>query len=632
MRPLVPSTADTESTSSEPSPPEKQVAATPLLAAKASNEALTPASSLAAIFSAASLKSNAKPAQENLFGAPTNFKTPSSKKDAAESMVISSPLSAVTKSRGRSSKRKPSTRLTQSEGKKPAPLSDLFDDLESSPLLARLEKKCQSKEEITEEDFASEEGIMGNKVVIMGNKVPKLTEDWCEDVVKELDKQNQGEEAMEEEKKEAEIEETPVEHGSVPYFRKLLITETDRITKICNEWEEKLSANAHLIDEEIQGSIRSTVGQGRLVMAERFHQFSGLVDNCEFGKGEKETTTMDLTGFWEMIYIQVEDVDAKFVKLSKVEDDGWVDKDKEVKVVKKVQKKKVLPAAKPRTKSAASSGLRALIAAKRKASEAVTSEEEMSAVKVKKNEEQQPKSDPPKVVVEEDDDKEAEKEFDGGFFSVKSPVQKPKSPATSLKSPLATGSPNTPTRSPASAGITKSTGGDRLRRSVLTDSTKRRLSGLVSPFISALARRSVGGDEVSKRSGLLFDGVESPRPTPSPGRTYSKASPRSEASAAEEAFDKLVEDEKMEEDTVEEVVKMPEVVVNTRVVEVLDNEASPGLRRSRGRVSLMPMTDVAVAPNSPKADLMSFASPVSSSATQSPRRSTRRSVVKELMN
>ena len=47
----------------------------------------------------------------------------------------------------------------------------------------------------------------------------------------------------------------------------------------------------------------------------------------------------------------------------------------------------------------------------------------------------------------------------------------------------------------------------------------------------------------------------------------------------------MVEDEKMEEDTVEEVVKMPEVVVNTRVVEVLDNEASPGLRRSRGRVS-----------------------------------------------
>ena len=47
------------------------------------------------------------------------------------------------------------------------------------------------------------------------------------------------------------------------------------------------------------------VGQARLVMAERFVQFSGLVDNCEFKQGEKETTCSDLRGFWEMIYFQV---------------------------------------------------------------------------------------------------------------------------------------------------------------------------------------------------------------------------------------------------------------------------------------------------------------------------------------
>jgi hypothetical protein len=40
-------------------------------------------------------------------------------------------------------------------------------------------------------------------------------------------------------------------------------------------------------------------------MTERFSQFSGLVDNCEFEQGEKETTCMDLKGFWEMIYFQV---------------------------------------------------------------------------------------------------------------------------------------------------------------------------------------------------------------------------------------------------------------------------------------------------------------------------------------
>ena len=35
-------------------------------------------------------------------------------------------------------------------------------------------------------------------------------------------------------------------------YRSLLVSETQRITKVCNEWEEKLLANTHLISEEIQ--------------------------------------------------------------------------------------------------------------------------------------------------------------------------------------------------------------------------------------------------------------------------------------------------------------------------------------------------------------------------------------------
>ena len=57
-----------------------------------------------------------------------------------------------------------------------------------------------------------------------------------------------------------------------------------------------------------------------------------------------------------------------------------------------------------------------------------------------------------------------------------------------------------------------------------------------------------------------------------------------ESSAAEEAFDKLVEDKEKMEEVKAEMVKVPEVVVNTRVMEVAVIEASPGLRRSRGRV------------------------------------------------
>ena len=82
-----------------------------------------------------------------------------------------------------------------------------------SPLLERLEKKCLSKEEITEEDFMLEPM----------EKVPKLTEDWCEDIAKEEDdrdnKGNQEEEAMEEDTRAKDDAVEKPEHGSVPYFR-----------------------------------------------------------------------------------------------------------------------------------------------------------------------------------------------------------------------------------------------------------------------------------------------------------------------------------------------------------------------------------------------------------------------------
>ena len=56
-------------------------------------------------------------------------------------------------------------------------------------------------------------------------KVPKLTEDWCEEVAKEEDdqednnKENQQAESMEEDTKTKDGAVEKPEHGSVPYFR-----------------------------------------------------------------------------------------------------------------------------------------------------------------------------------------------------------------------------------------------------------------------------------------------------------------------------------------------------------------------------------------------------------------------------
>ena len=68
----------------------------------------------------------------------------------------------------------------------------------------------------------------------------------------------------------------------------------------------------------------------------------------------------------------------------------------------------------------------------------------------------------------------------------------------------------------------------------------------------------------------------------SPGRTYGKSSPRLEVRAAEEAFDKLVESDKVAEE--EDMLQEKENLKDGRE-DCLDNEASPGLRRSKGRVS-----------------------------------------------
>lgn len=55
----------------------------------------------------------------------------------------------------------------------------------------------------------------------------------------------------------------------------------------------------------VRDRMRTAVGQARLLMKERFKQFSGLVDDCELGRGEKVTTCTDLQGFWDMVYYQV---------------------------------------------------------------------------------------------------------------------------------------------------------------------------------------------------------------------------------------------------------------------------------------------------------------------------------------
>ncbi|XP_046503481.1 disks large-associated protein 5 isoform X3 [Equus quagga] len=149
----------------------------------------------------------------------------------------------------------------------------------------------------------------------------------------------------------------------VLYFRKILQSETEKLTSHCLEWERKLELD---IPDEAKDLIRLAVGQTRLLMKERFKQFEELVDDCEYKRGEKDTTCTDLDGFWDMVSLQVQDVNQKFNNLTKLEECEWQNNNNPS---KKVFQKKVVSgiASKPKQDDAGRIAARSRLAAVKKA-------------------------------------------------------------------------------------------------------------------------------------------------------------------------------------------------------------------------------------------------------------------------
>ncbi|XP_064317156.1 disks large-associated protein 5 isoform X1 [Phalacrocorax carbo] len=188
----------------------------------------------------------------------------------------------------------------------------------------------------------------------------------------------------------------------VPYFRNILQSETERLMSQCLQWDGKFELD---IPEDAKDLIRTTIGQTRLLIAERFKQFEGLVDNCEFKRGEKETTCTDLDGFWDMVNFQIEDVNKKFDNLKKLQDNEWQPLDVPSKAI---VKKKTIPngVAKPKLGAAGRTAARNRLAAikaamrdkmKQDGADGCTHEEKVPEVE--------------KVV------------FEAGFFRIESPVK-----------------------------------------------------------------------------------------------------------------------------------------------------------------------------------------------------------------
>ncbi|NXE39833.1 DLGP5 protein, partial [Ptilorrhoa leucosticta] len=197
-------------------------------------------------------------------------------------------------------------------------------------------------------------------------------------------------------------DDTREQEHDVPYFRNILQTETERLLSQCLQWEGNLELD---IPEDAKDLIRTTVGQTRLLTGERFKQFEGLVDNCEFKRGEKETTCTDLDGFWDMINFQIADVNKKFENLKKLQDNEWQPLDV---LSKAVVKKKAVPSGvpKPKLEAAARTAARNRLASVKAAMRNKMKEEGAAEGT---HQERLPEEE--KVV------------FEAGFFRIESPVK-----------------------------------------------------------------------------------------------------------------------------------------------------------------------------------------------------------------
>ncbi|XP_069128261.1 uncharacterized protein [Argopecten irradians] len=248
--------------------------------------------------------------------------------------------------------------------------------------------------------------------------------------------------------KHNEVPSKPEEHD-VEYFRNLMATETNTFNGYCSKWED-VSKSTPEIDEEVEGQIRTCIGQAQLLIAQHFKQLKGLVDNCEFRTGEKETTLTDLQGFWDMIYYQVEDVHTKFTGLEKLKDNNWV-QDKP-KVTKKIVKKK--PVAKPTVKRPA-----------------VASKFAAFRAQMKK------KQTAPDILCHE----EQAVTFDGGFFKVASPKKTPKFHCEA----------GSPQRKVSVSSAEKEKVSETTEKEKVTEPKKKPLMEVLSPAVNSLGLTSL---------------------------------------------------------------------------------------------------------------------------------------------
>lgn len=108
------------------------------------------------------------------------------------------------------------------------------------------------------------------------------------------------------------------------YFLDLMERESERLTRLCQATEQEMASKS--LPEDACGKMRAATGKAKLLVNKKFKQFKGLCDT-NLGVGEtngRRPTNGDLAGFWDMVMIQVDDVNSMFSSIDELRKNGWI--------------------------------------------------------------------------------------------------------------------------------------------------------------------------------------------------------------------------------------------------------------------------------------------------------------------
>ncbi|CAH1970809.1 unnamed protein product [Acanthoscelides obtectus] len=133
------------------------------------------------------------------------------------------------------------------------------------------------------------------------------------------------------------------------YFLKILNDQTSRLLVLADKIEKDILGCE--LPEEIVGKVRSATGKARLLVSQKMQQFRGLcTNNINQSVGEAfPTTNEDLQGFWDMVMLQVDQVDALFAEIYALRANNWKEPEKDKALKNGAVKTKKAVAVRPKT-------------------------------------------------------------------------------------------------------------------------------------------------------------------------------------------------------------------------------------------------------------------------------------------